>query len=316
MHAPVHHRRLALIDMGTNTFHLLIVEDRPGQPPHPLVRTKVGVRLGEGGISHGEIMPAPYARALQTLRGFKEEIELHAVTEVRATATSAMRVSRNGPDLVRDILDQTGIQVEVIAGEREAELIAKGIRQAVALGPNKHLLMDIGGGSVEFIIANQDTIFWKQSFEIGAQRLLDQFFPEPDGVFPTPMLQAELEYLAEKLAPLTAAVAEFGPLAGLVGSSGSFDTFADLTVGQVRREADLPPSTSLSVAEFEQHFAQLLTLDHAGRVALPGMFPMRADMLVVASVIVKYVLTTYQLTNIRTSAFALKEGLLAELLSK
>jgi exopolyphosphatase/guanosine-5'-triphosphate,3'-diphosphate pyrophosphatase len=316
MHAPVHHRRLALIDMGTNTFHLLIVEDRPGQPPHPLVRTKVGVRLGEGGISHGEIMPAPYARALQTLRGFKEEIELHAVTEVRATATSAMRVSRNGPDLVRDILDQTGIQVEVIAGEREAELIAKGIRQAVALGPNKHLLMDIGGGSVEFIIANQDTIFWKQSFEIGAQRLLDQFFPEPEGVFPTPMLRAELEYLAEKLAPLTAAVAEFGPLAGLVGSSGSFDTFADLTVGQVRREADLPPSTSLSVAEFEQHLAQLLTLDHAGRVALPGMFPMRADMLVVASVIVKYVLTTYQLTNIRTSAFALKEGLLAELLSK
>jgi exopolyphosphatase/guanosine-5'-triphosphate,3'-diphosphate pyrophosphatase len=316
MHAPVHHRRLALIDMGTNTFHLLIVEDRPGQPPHPLVRTKVGVRLGEGGISHGEIMPAPYARALQTLRGFKEEIELHAVTEVRATATSAMRVSRNGPDLVRDILDQTGIQVEVIAGEREAELIAKGIRQAVALGPNKHLLMDIGGGSVEFIIANQDTIFWKQSFEIGAQRLLDQFFPEPGGMFPTPMLQAELEYLAEKLAPLTAAVAEFGPLAGLVGSSGSFDTFADLTVGQVRREADLPPSTPLSVAEFEQHFAQLLTLDHAGRVALPGMFPMRADMLVVASVIVKYVLTTYQLTNIRTSAFALKEGLLAELLSK
>ena len=316
MHAPVHHRRLALIDMGTNTFHLLIVEDRPGQPPHILVRTKVGVRLGEGGISHGEIAAAPYARALQTLRGFKEEIELHAVTEVRATATSAMRVSRNGPELVRDILDQTGIQVEVIGGEREAELIAKGIRQAVALGPNKHLLMDIGGGSVEFIIANETIIFWKQSFEIGAQRLLDQFFPDLSGVFPTPMLQAELEYLADKLAPLTAAVAEHSPLAGLVGSSGSFDTLGDLTVGQVRREADLPPSTSLPVADFEQHFAQLLTLDHAGRVALPGMFPMRADMLVVASVIIKYVLNTYELTNIRTSAFALKEGLLAELLSQ
>ncbi|MGI4734696.1 MAG: hypothetical protein ACRYG7_05900 [Janthinobacterium lividum] len=316
MHAPVHHRRLALIDMGTNTFHLLIVEDRPGQPPHPLVRTKVGVRLGEGGISHGEIAAAPYARALQTLRGFKEEIELHAVTEVRATATSAMRVSRNGPELVRDILDQTGIQVEVIGGEREAELIAKGIRRAVALGPDKHLLMDIGGGSVEFIIANEATIFWKHSFEIGAQRLLDQFFPEPSGIFPTPMLQAELEYLADKLAPLTAAVAEHSPLAGLVGSSGSFDTLGDLTVGQVRREADLPPSTSLPVADFEQHFAQLLTLDHAGRAALPGMFPMRADMLVVASVIIKYVLNTYKLTNIRTSACALKEGLLAELLSK
>jgi exopolyphosphatase/guanosine-5'-triphosphate,3'-diphosphate pyrophosphatase len=316
MHAPVHHRRLALIDMGTNTFHLLIVEDRPGQPPHPLVRTKVGVRLGEGGISKGEIAPLPYARALQTVRGFKEEIELHQVTEVRATATSAMRVSRNGPDLVRDIFETTGIQVEVIAGEREAELIAKGIRQAVPLGQARHLLMDIGGGSVEFIIANEDHIFWKQSFEIGAQRLLDKFFPEPNGVLPREQLQAELEYLADTLAPLTAAVAAHGPLAGLVGSSGSFDTLADLSVGQVRREADLPPSTSLSVADFEHHFAQLLTRDHEERVALPGMFPMRADMLVVASIIVKYVLTTYGLTQITTSAFALKEGLLAELLGK
>ncbi len=316
MHAPVLHRRLALIDMGTNTFHLLIVEDRPGQSPHILVRTKVGVRLGEGGISKGEIAPAPYARALQTVRGFKEEIELHQVTEVRATATSAMRVSRNGPDLVRDILETTGIQVEVIAGNREAELIAKGIRQAVELGPEKHLLMDIGGGSVEFIIANEDTIFWKQSFEIGAQRLLDKFFTELNGAFPRESLQAELEYLAEKLAPLTAAVAAHQPLAGLVGSSGSFDTLADLTVGRVRREAELPPSTWLSVSDFEGHFAKLLTLNHDERVALPGMFPMRADMLVVASVIIEYVLKTYGLTRITTSAFALKEGLLAELLGK
>ena len=314
MHSPTPHRRLALIDMGTNTFHLLIVEDRPGEPPHVLLRTKVGVRLGEGGISRGEIAPAPYDRALQTMRGFREEIELHQATEVRATATSAMRVARNGPDLVRDILELTGIQVEVIGGEREAELIAKGIRRAVPLGAAKHLLMDIGGGSVEFIIANADTIFWKHSFEIGAQRLLDQFFPDSGGVFPPAQLRAELEFLADKLAPLTAAVAELGPLAGLVGSSGSFDTLADLSVGQIRREADLPPRTVLPLADFERHFAQLLTLDHAGRVALPGMFPMRADMLVVASVIVKYVLTTYHLTHITTSAFALKEGLLAELL--
>lgn len=315
MHAPVLHRRLALIDMGTNTFHLLIVEAPPGCPPHTLVRTKVGVRLGEGGISRGEIAPAPYARALQTLRGFKEEMELHQVTETRATATSAMRVSRNGPELVRDILEQTGIQVEVIAGEREAELIAKGIRQAVPLGQARHLLMDIGGGSVEFIIANEDTIFWKQSFEIGAQRLLDKFFLEPAGVFPPESRTAELEFLADTLAPLTAAVAAHGPLAGLVGSSGSFDTLGDLSMGQVRREADLPPTTTITVEDFRQHFAQLLLLDHAGRLALPGMFPMRADMLVVASVIIYFVLRTYNLSHITASAFALKEGLLAELLA-
>jgi len=312
--APSTNLRLALIDLGTNTFHLLIVEVRPGQPPHELLRTKAGVRLGEGGISRGEIAEAPYARALHTLAGFKEEIELHQATTVRATATSAMRVTRNGPQLVRDIFEQTGIEVEVIGGEREAELIAAGIRRAVALGQSKHLLVDIGGGSIEFIIADADTIYWKQSFEIGAQRLLDQFFPDPSGAFPPASLAAELEFLAEALAPLTAAVAAHGPLASLVGSSGSFDTFADLSVGLVRREADLPPATDIPLESFRQHFAQLLTLDHDQRVALPGMFPMRANMLVVAGVVIYFVLKTYDLTRITSSAYALKEGLLAEML--
>jgi exopolyphosphatase/guanosine-5'-triphosphate,3'-diphosphate pyrophosphatase len=226
-----------------------------------------------------------------------------------------MRVSRNGPDLVRDILEQTGIQVEVIQGEREAELIAKGIRQAVPLGPDKHLLMDIGGGSVEFIIANEATIFWKRSFEIGAQRLLDKFFPDPTGIFSKAALEAELAFLANTLAPLTDAVAEFGPLVGLVGSSGTFDTISDLTIGRVRRETELPPSTPIAMEDFRQHFAQLLSLTHDERVALPGMFPMRADMLVVASVIIYFVLKTYNLSHITASAFALKEGLLAELLA-
>ncbi len=313
--APSTNPRLALIDLGTNTFHLLIVEIRPGQPPHELLRTKAGVRLGEGGISRGEIAEAPYARALHTLAGFKEEIELHQATTVRATATSAMRVTRNGPQLVQDIFAQTGIEVEVIGGEREAELIAAGIRRAVPLGQEKHLLVDIGGGSIEFIIADADTIYWKQSFEIGAQRLLDQFFPDPSGAFPPASLVAELEFLADALAPLTAAVAAHGPLAGLVGSSGSFDTFADLSVGQVRREADLPPATAIPLESFRQHFAQLLVLDHDQRVALPGMFPMRANMLVVAGVVIYFVLKTCDLTRITASAYALKEGLLAEMLA-
>ncbi len=302
--------------MGTNTFHLLIVEmpAGPGEKPRELLRTKAGVRLGEGGISRGEIAPAAYARALHTLAGFKEEMELHGVTRVKATATSAMRVSRNGPDLVRDILEQTGIQVEVIAGAREAELIWQGVRQAVPLGQQPHLLMDIGGGSVEFIIADADTIFWKQSFEIGAQRLLDQFFPDPSGVMPAEAVRAEQAYLAGVLAPLSAAVAHFRPVA-LVGASGSFDSLGDLQQGRVRPEAELPPATPLTLTGFRATYEQLLSLDHAGRLALPGMFPMRADMLVVASVLLDLVLQMSGITQLTASAYALKEGLLAELLT-
>ena len=312
----LHRRRLALIDLGTNTFHLLIVEmpTVAGDKPLVLLRTKAGVRLGEGGISRGIIAPEPYARALHTLAGFKEEIELHEVTQIRATATSAMRVTRNGPDLVRDIFEQTGIQVDVIPGEREAELICQGVRQAVDLGSEPSLIMDIGGGSVEFIVANHAIIFWKQSFEIGAQRLLDMFFPEPGGIFPAAAVAAEQEYLSTVLTPLVEAVQRYKPVS-LVGASGSFDSLADMQVGRLRAEAELPPCTELALSSFQASYRHLLSCNHEQRVALPGILPMRADMLVVASVLIDFVLGISEITRLRTSAYALKEGLLAEMLA-
>jgi exopolyphosphatase/guanosine-5'-triphosphate,3'-diphosphate pyrophosphatase len=312
----LYRRRLALIDLGTNTFHLLIVElpTTPNAKPLVLLRTKAGVRLGEGGISQGVIAPDAYARALHTLAGFKEEIELHEATEIRATATSAVRVTRNGPELVRDIFEQTGIRVEVIPGEREAELICAGVRQAVALGTQPHLLMDIGGGSVEFIIASQATIFWKQSFEIGAQRLLDRFFPDPSGIIPAAAVAAEQEYLATVLGPLMAATEYYKPVS-LVGASGSFDSLADMQLGMLRSEVELPPCTELALRSFRDSYRRLLSSNHKQRVALPGILPMRADMLVVAAVLIDFVLGVTGLTRVRTSAYALKEGLLAEMLS-
>jgi exopolyphosphatase/guanosine-5'-triphosphate,3'-diphosphate pyrophosphatase len=314
------HRRLALIDMGTNTFHLLIVElPAAGNElpvPRVLLRTKVGVKLGEGGISQGEITPEAFARALHTLDAFQEEIELHQVNEVRATATSAVRAARNGAELVQAIFEQTGIRVEVIPGDREAELITKGIRQAVLLGSAPHLLLDIGGGSVEFILASQTQIFWKQSFEIGAQRLLDKFFTQ--GPLPAGAVQAQQAWLAEVLAPLTAAVRQHQPVS-LVGASGTFDTLCDLQAaraGQPELIGKADPATVIPLESFRHSYEQLLSLDHAGRLALPGMTPLRADMIVVACVLIDFVLTTYGLTIIQASAYALKEGLLAEILGQ
>ena len=309
------HRRLALIDMGTNTFHLLIVQlpEEPRTEPLVLLRTKVGVKLGEGGISQGEIAPAAFARALHTLQAFQEEIELHQVPEVRATATSAVRVARNGPELVQTIFEQTGIRVEVIAGEREAELIAKGVRQAVPLGNEVNLVVDVGGGSVEFIIADEATIFWKQSFEIGAQRLLDMFFPDPSGIMPAAAVAAEQAHLRVVLDSLVAAVQHYRPV-GLVGASGSFDSLADMQLGRLRPEAELPPCTELALSSFQSSYRHLLSGNHEQRLAIPGILPMRADMLVVSAVLIDFVLGITGITRLRTSAYALKEGLLAEMM--
>ncbi|RAU83840.1 Ppx/GppA phosphatase family protein [Pontibacter arcticus] len=307
-------KRLALIDMGTNTFHLLITEvDENGQR-HDFVKTKVPVRLGQGGISNGAIAPEAYERALQTLQDFKRQIDAHQVQTVRAMATSMVRNAANGEAFVQDILEQTSIKVEVIDGAREAELIYYGVRSAGVLDAQTALIMDIGGGSVEFILANNQEIYWKQSFEIGAQRLMDQFFTQDP--IPAESIAAEKAYLAERLQPLTEAIAKYKPTV-LVGSSGTFDTLCDIEAlrkGDTSRQQHIPAASELSLEAYYAIHEELLRKNHDERLAIPGMLEMRVDMIVLASILVDFILQTYNLDQIRVSAYALKEGVLQTVL--
>ena len=306
-------RRLALIDMGTNTFHLLIVEiDATGEPV-TLVKRKESIKLGQDGISRGAIAPDAAGRALQALNGFKAEIEEYGVLEVRAVATSAVRNASNGGKLIQAIREQTGIEVDVISGEREAELIYYGVKSALEIGPERSLIIDIGGGSVECIICNGEEIFWKQSFEIGAQRLLDKFF-KTDPISEADVA-AEMQFLEEALQPLTAAVTHYQPCL-LIGSSGTFDTLCDIDVKRKGLDRDCDPCTEaeLALPDFYQIYDDILKKSRAERLAIPGMLEMRVDMIVVACILIDQVLESYDLKKIRVSAYALKEGLLSQAL--
>ncbi|GAB3827397.1 Ppx/GppA phosphatase family protein [Pontibacter rugosus] len=309
-------RRLALIDMGTNTFHLLVTEvDERGQL-HELYKTKVPVRLGQGGISNGAIAPEASDRALKTLRDFRNTINEFGAETVRAMATSMVRNASNGDAFVKDIFKQTEIQVEVIDGAREAEFIYYGVKAAGVLDEQTAMIMDIGGGSVEFIICNQNEIFWKQSFELGAQRLMDKFFTQD----PTPAgsVAAEKAYLDERLQPLTEAVAKYKPII-LVGSSGTFDTLCDIDAqgkGDSSRTEKQPVASDLAIDAYYKVHHELLRKNHDERLAIPGMLEMRVDMIVLASIAVDFVLEKYKLQEIRVSAYALKEGVLHQMLAQ
>ncbi|MFD2246169.1 phosphatase [Pontibacter ruber] len=307
-------KRFAFIDMGTNTFHLLITElDEKGQL-RDLVKTKLPVRLGQGGISNGAIAPEAYERALKTLKDFRRQIDEYGVETVRAMATSMVRNASNGEDFVKDVFKETDIQVEVIGGEREAELIYYGVRAAGVLDEKTAMIMDIGGGSVEFILCNKQEIFWKRSFEIGAQRLMDQFFKQ-DPIAPE-SIEAEKLYLQQKLQPLTEAVARYKPTV-LVGSSGTFDTLCDidaLSKGDTSRQQSIPPASVLPIEDFYKIYQDLLRKNHEERLAIPGMLEMRVDMIVLASIAVDFVLQQYNLQEIRVSSYALKEGVLYQML--
>lgn len=309
-------KRFALIDMGTNTFHLLITEVAESGKQQELVRATAPVRLGQGGISRGAIAPEAYERALRTLKEFRKQIDAHDVQVVRAMATSMVRNAANGDDFIKDIYKQTDIRVEVIDGDKEAELIYYGVRAAGVLDEKTALVMDIGGGSVEFILCNNQEIFWKQSFEVGAQRLMDKFFRQ-DPIAPE-SVAAEKAFLQDKLQPLTEAAAIYKP-AILVGSSGTFDTLCDIDAlrkGDTSRQQNLPPASVVSLCDFYQIHHDLLRKSHEERLAIPGMLEMRVDMIVLASIAVDFVLEQYRLQEIRVSAYALKEGVLQKVLQE
>ena len=217
-------RKAAVIDMGTNTFHLLLVE-LDNVTFKTIYKEKIPVKLGKGGINQNNLAEDALKRAYHTLKHFKNLIDGEHIDQVFAFATSAVRNAENGPEFVKTVKETIGINIQVLSGEEEAQMIYQGIRLSGSLNGQTDLMMDIGGGSVEFIIGNSQESFWKQSFEIGGQRLLELFH------YHDPILPEEIDklegYLEEKLQPLIEAIQKYKPL-GLVGASGTFDTLTDI----------------------------------------------------------------------------------------
>jgi len=301
--------RKAVIDLGTNTFHLFIVEINEVELK-VLYKEKIAVKLGQNGISKGKIANDAKKRALHTLGIYKGIIDQFEVKEVLGIATSAIRNAKNGKDLVNETKAQTGIEIRVIDGDREAELIYNGVKAAMDLGEENKLIMDIGGGSVEFIIGNQNDILWKQSFEIGAQRLLDQFHAVDP--MPAESLDEIFEFLDRELAPLRAAIKAFRPKE-LIGCSGTFDTLCaiyDESNGD--RNTTKKIVQSLPFDAYRDIHRNLLIKNKEERLQIPGMVSMRVDMIVVASCLISYVTEHIESDQIFASSYALKEGLLYE----
>jgi exopolyphosphatase/guanosine-5'-triphosphate,3'-diphosphate pyrophosphatase len=301
--------RVAIIDMGTNTFHLLVAE--AGDPPKVLLRDRTAVKIGQGGINAGMITPEGFRRAMTCLLEFKASIEKLGVRRVLAFGTSAIRSANNGREFVQEIKEKTGIETRIIDGEEEATLIYEGVRAALDLGKEKSLVVDVGGGSVEFIIANEEEIFWKESFEVGGQRLLEKFQRHD------PILLSEVtelnDYLNGVLDPLFRKLTIHQPRV-LVGVSGTFDTLSEIycTENGIPFNPD-DPETPLTLENFHKTHELLLKKNRQQRMAIPGMIDMRVDMIVVACCLVKLLIERHAFNSVRVSTWSLKEGALVGL---
>jgi exopolyphosphatase/guanosine-5'-triphosphate,3'-diphosphate pyrophosphatase len=299
----------AIIDLGTNTFHILIFDGET-----IIFKQSLASKMGRGGINQGEITPEGIERSINVLKVFRENLNTFNVSDekVFAFGTSALRSARNKDEVIARILEETQIAVKVIDGAEEASLIYDGVKQAVRF-EEVSMIVDIGGGSVEFIICNPERVLWMRSFEIGGQRLMEKFMKKD------PIPQSEIgkmeQYFREVLLPLTNAVHQYQPTV-LIGSSGSFDTLNDMFY--CKTTGDFPPENiagfDYTMAEFGRAYEQLIFSTREERMKIAGMKELRVDMIVVAMVLIKFLLQTFGIQKIKISNYALKEGAMKRVL--
>ncbi|MFD1256593.1 exopolyphosphatase [Mucilaginibacter terrae] len=302
------------MDLGTNTFHLLIAEPDSENFFKEILHEHVGVKLGEGGINEGTIKPDAYKRGMDTLVNFSQFIDQHQVTKVKAIATSAMRSASNGQQFINEVKQRTGITIETISGSMEAGYIYKGVKESGCLQQANSLIIDIGGGSVEFILGNQEQIIYKRSFEIGAARLMQKFH-QTDPITVDKVAELKL-HLEDSLNPLFKAI-QNQPIQNMIGSSGAFETFAELVELNKGNMFNLKQTKTYQFdkQELMDITNMLIHSNHEERAFTKGIIPVRVDMIVVASLLTQYLVHQLKINSVLMSSYSLKEGVLADLLS-
>lgn len=303
-------KRLAIIDLGTNTFHLMIARIDEREDFSIEEKFKESVKLGEGGINQGFINEAAFGRGIKALKKFRKLIHSKGADEIRAFATSAIRSASNGQEFVRVAKEKAGIDIQVINGNQEASLIHDGVRNGVQLPYEKDtLIIDIGGGSVEFIVSRDGKAQLLRSLPIGAARLLDAVAPQ-DPLTPAD-LQRTRDIVREKCADLLQELREF-KLDLMVGSSGSFETLGAMIA--IRNE-DILSSGRLNSYRFQSSafkviFDRLLRSNRAQRLQMEGMETIRVDMIVMAAILIDHLVSELGIEEMMVSMYALKEGIL------
>jgi exopolyphosphatase/guanosine-5'-triphosphate,3'-diphosphate pyrophosphatase len=301
--------RIAVIDMGTNTFNVLVAETIENNTYTILFKDKVGVKLGKGGINKKTITPEAFERGINAINQHLESIQKYNVDNIITTATSGIRSTENGKRLVQVIEEKFKIKVQIISGDEEAELIYRGVKQVVQFNNHNSIILDIGGGSNEFIIANNMGILWKHSFKLGMARLLDEFNPSD------PITSQEIEqiekYIDSELEILYNAFKEYKP-DDLIGCSGTFNSFRSMILaknGCIPKKVKKSNSYPIDLNDYAILHNDLLKSTNKERINMKGLELVRVEMIVLGSIFTNFIINKLKIKTLTQSAFAIKEGM-------
>ncbi|MBP7272723.1 MAG: hypothetical protein KA974_02720 [Saprospiraceae bacterium] len=298
-------KRYAVIDLGTNTFHLLIVEWKENNLFQTLYRHRTFVKLAESGIHF--IGEQAFRRGIEAVLNFKEAIDAYKVNDVLAIGTAALRTATNAGAFLDAVYEKTNIRGQVISGLQEATYICKGVRAAIPIMPPDAVIIDIGGGSVEFIILKDNKVVWGHSYPIGVAVLYNQF-QYNDPILPNEVNQVE-QYL-EYILPELLTQLQKNNTATLVGASGAFDVFENYSKNKRLHQT----YATLTLEEFWKVHGILLYSTTQERKENPNIPEGRAEMMAIATILIAFLLKHHQFGEIYISDYDLKEGVILSII--
>jgi len=303
--------KLAIIDLGTNTCNLLIVNIR-GKKYKILYQGKEGVKLGKDGINKNRLTTEAFQRAETALKKHLQTIQSFRAEEVVTIATSAVRDAVNKNDFSAHLLKTTGLKLTVISGEKEADFIFNGVKMAFGKLPANSLILDIGGGSNEFILPENNEIAWKESFPLGMARVTGQF-PISDPLKKEEMAAIE-SYFENGLSGLWHQL-NGKTIDRLIGCSGAFDTLADL-IDETVPGSKFRITQDISLTDFGRLSMKVIPSTTAQREKMTGMDPLRLEMIVPSFILINLIVRKLKIKAITQTGFSLREGVLYERINR
>jgi exopolyphosphatase/guanosine-5'-triphosphate,3'-diphosphate pyrophosphatase len=301
--------RIAAIDIGTNSIHMIVVRVRPDLSFEVIDREKDMVRLGAGGLDGRSLTDAAMRAALQTLAKFKRLAESHKVDEIVAAATSATREADNGGDFIAEVQRQTGIAIRVISGTEEARLIHLAAGYGVDVGGSTAAVIDIGGGSVEVTLGTASHLTLGKSFKVGVIRLTERF------VQSDPLERGQerrlVKHLNRELGTYLDQVAA-RKFDRVIGTSGTILSLGALASSGGGGRAEDLRNLRVSAKAIHKLRKQLVEADLEERLAIPGMDPRRADLSVAGSILLDTILSRLGAEELTLCDLALREGLVLD----
>jgi len=302
--------RLGAIDVGSNSVHMLIADVNRRGDIEVVDRAKEMVRLGRKSFITGRLTEESMELTVRSLSYFKRLLKIRRVNRMRAVATSAVREARNRAQFIERVTNETGIALQVIPGEEEARLIFRAARHALGLEGGPHLLVDVGGGSVELVLVRDGQPLSMHSVKLGVARLTEQFLT---GDPPTASQRKRLEkHLEGEIGALMRTARKAG-VVDAIGTSGTINTLVAMARASRGEELGRLHGASASAIEVARISREICEAETRARIELPGIDAKRADLMPAAGILADYIMRRSEAAELIACTWAMREGLLLDL---